>query len=66
MPSTYFKFKAHPGDLFRNAEEHELPDPDADLEAFLVWFNKGIPETLSGYLHWDPRIIFTLLHIVFE
>ena len=38
MPSTYFKFKAHPGDLFRNAEEHELPDPDADLEAFLVWF----------------------------
>ena len=38
MPNTYFKFKAHPGDLLRNAEEHELPDPDADLEAFLVWF----------------------------
>lgn len=38
MPKTYFKFKAHPGDLLRNAEENELPDPDADLEAFLVWF----------------------------
>lgn len=38
MPKIYFRFKAHPGDLLRNAEEHELPDPDADLEAFLVWF----------------------------
>ena len=38
MPKTCFKFKAHPGDLLRNAEEHELPYPDADLEAFLVWF----------------------------
>jgi len=38
MPNTYFKFKAHPGDLLRNAEENELPDPDTDLEAFLVWF----------------------------
>lgn len=36
MP-TYL-FPSHPGDLFRNNLPQALPNPDADLDAFLVAF----------------------------
>jgi hypothetical protein len=28
----------HPGDFFRNSTFTELPNPDKNLEAFLIWF----------------------------
>ncbi len=38
MNRVCFKYKSHPGDFFRNAEIHVLPDPDNNLEDFLIWF----------------------------
>jgi hypothetical protein len=38
MSKVYFKYKSHPGDLLRNSEINELPDPDNNLEDFLIWF----------------------------
>lgn len=38
MNKVLFKFKNHPGDLFRSTDIVELPDPDQDLEGFLVQF----------------------------
>jgi hypothetical protein len=35
---TFFRFKAHPGDLLRNTNNVELPNPNENLEDFLVWF----------------------------
>lgn len=34
----FFRYINHPGDFFRNSEIVELPNPDKDLEKFLVWF----------------------------
>lgn len=38
MNKIYFKFKEHPGDLFRNTDIIELPNPCQDLESFFVNF----------------------------
>lgn len=36
--NVYFRYKEHPGDLFRSTELIKLPDPDEDLESFLIQF----------------------------
>jgi hypothetical protein len=38
MSKCYFRYKVHPGDLFRNTSIIELPNPDNNLESFLIWF----------------------------
>jgi hypothetical protein len=38
MSKVCFKYKSHPGDLLRNSEKTELPNPDSNLEDFLIWF----------------------------
>ncbi|NLB63601.1 MAG: hypothetical protein GX801_05770 [Fibrobacter sp.] len=38
MTSTLIQFINHPGDLFRNTQAVKLPDPDTNLEEFLVLF----------------------------
>ncbi len=38
MIKTYFRYKKHPGDFFRNTELRALPNPDENLEDFLIWF----------------------------
>ena len=38
MEDKYFRYKNHPGDLLRNTDIIKLPDPDKDLEEFLIWF----------------------------
>jgi len=38
MRKISFKYKIHPGDLLRNTDSVELPNPDENLEDFLVWF----------------------------
>jgi hypothetical protein len=38
MNNIYFKFKNHPGDFLRNTDVNELPNPQNDLENFLVQF----------------------------
>ena len=35
---VYFRFRDHPGDLFRSSDVVKLTDPDIDLDAFLVQF----------------------------
>jgi hypothetical protein len=40
MNNIYFKFKNHPGDFLRNTDVIELPNPQDDLENFLVQFLK--------------------------
>ena len=34
----YFKFKTHPGDFFRNDQIWELPNPNNNLEDYLICF----------------------------
>jgi hypothetical protein len=41
MKKVHFRYKAHPGDLFRNADVVALPNPDENLEDFLIWFLNG-------------------------
>ena len=36
---VYFRFKNHPGDLFRDTSIQSLPDPIHEQEAFWVWFH---------------------------
>ncbi|HLW31644.1 MAG TPA: hypothetical protein VKX40_05240 [Aequorivita sp.] len=38
MKAVYFKFKEHPGDFFRNTDIIILPNPQLDLENFLIQF----------------------------
>lgn len=38
MNNIYFKFKDHPADFFRSTDVIELPNPQEDLESFLVQF----------------------------
>jgi hypothetical protein len=38
MKKILFKYKEHPGDLFRNTDVIELPNPDNNLEDFLICF----------------------------
>jgi hypothetical protein len=38
MNKIYFKYLSHPGDFFRNEKINELPNPDNNLEDFLIWF----------------------------
>lgn len=38
MNSITFKFKEHPGDFLRGTDEVQLPNPDKNLEDFLVYF----------------------------
>jgi hypothetical protein len=38
MNKTYFRYKEHPGDLFRDANLHALPEVDGQLEHFLTSF----------------------------
>lgn len=40
MNKVYFKYKEHPGDFFRNTDIAELPNPQYNLESFLVQFLK--------------------------
>lgn len=37
-PTVQFKYRTPPGDFLRNAELQHLPDPENDLEQFLIWF----------------------------
>lgn len=36
---TYFKFKQHPGDLFRDNSKQVLPDINKNQEDFRLWFH---------------------------
>lgn len=36
--NVYFRYKEHPGDLFRSTELIKLANPDEDLESFLIQF----------------------------
>lgn len=38
MSYITFKFKEHPGDLLRNTDIVQLPNPDKNLEDFLIYF----------------------------
>ena len=38
MTNIYFKYKEHPADLLRSTDIVELPNPEKNLEEFLVWF----------------------------
>jgi len=38
MNETYFRYKEHPGDLFRDANLHVLPQVDDQLETLLTSF----------------------------
>jgi len=38
MPTPTFHYTSHPGDLFRDTSVVELPNPETNLEDFLVWF----------------------------
>lgn len=38
MRKTFFKYKTHPGDLLRDTSVVELPNPETDLQNFLLWF----------------------------
>ena len=40
MNKVNFKYKEHPGDFFRNTSTVTLPNPQEDLESFLVQFLK--------------------------
>ncbi len=40
MNTLSFKYKEHPGDFFRNTDITTLPNPQEDLESFLVQFLK--------------------------
>ena len=41
MNTPRFKYKEHPGDFFRNTDIISLPNPQDDLESFLVQFLKN-------------------------
>jgi hypothetical protein len=41
MNTIRFKYKEHPGDFFRNSDIISLPNPQDDLESFLVQFLKN-------------------------
>lgn len=63
MNTISFKYKQHPGDLLRNADLVQLPNPTENLEDFLVWF-------LNNYQS-DDRVaylddLFKLLHNEFD
>ncbi|OFV11187.1 hypothetical protein HMPREF3127_20055 [Sphingobacterium sp. HMSC13C05] len=36
---THFRYKEHPGDLFRDTVIVPLPDPYKDQENFWIWFH---------------------------
>jgi len=36
---THFRYKEHPGDLFRGTVIVPLPDPYKDQENFWIWFH---------------------------
>lgn len=38
MNKVFFRYKIHPGDLLRNSDFIELPNPDENIEGFLIWF----------------------------
>ncbi len=38
MKKILFRYNAHPGDLLRNTDVVELPNPNDNLEDFLIWF----------------------------
>jgi hypothetical protein len=38
MKKIFFRYKVHPGDLLRNTDVIELPNPNDNLEDFLIWF----------------------------
>jgi hypothetical protein len=38
MEKLYFRYKVHPGDFLRNSDVVELPNPNDNLEDFLIWF----------------------------
>ena len=40
MDTIKFKFNHHPGDFLRNTDITDLPNPDNDLQTFLLWFLK--------------------------
>lgn len=63
MKKLFFQYKVHPGDLLRNADIVELPNPKDNFEGFLVWF-------LNNYQS-DNRIayiddLYKLLHNEFS
>jgi hypothetical protein len=51
MDKISFRFKTHPGDLFRSTYLVELPDPDKNLGEFLLYF-------LDCY-QTDQRVYYT-------
>ncbi len=45
----FFKYKNHPGDLFRDTSIQSLPDFEKDKESFWIWFlpNYSTSKTVS-------------------
>ncbi len=41
MNKVYFKYTEHPGDFFRNTDVVILPNPQEDMENFLIQFLKN-------------------------
>ena len=63
MKNVIFRYREHPGDLFRNTDRTELPNREEELENFLVQF-------LNNYQS-DSRVVyvddlFKLLHNEFS
>jgi hypothetical protein len=59
MNKILFKYKKHPGDLLRNVEVNSLPNPDENLEEFLVWFLNSYQSDGKVTYYND---LFKLLH----
>jgi hypothetical protein len=59
MSTKYFRYKSHPGDFLRNAAVHELPNPETNLEAFLVWFLPNYQsDTRVAYLDDISKLVY--------
>ena len=54
-----FRFKIHPGDLFRDTSIQEMPDPYNDQEQFWVWFH---PRFQSSQDIYELNNLYKLLH----
>jgi len=63
MTSPSFHYTSHPGDLFRDTSVVELPDPETNLEDFLVWF-LDCYQTDSRVTYFDD--LHKLLHNEFH
>jgi hypothetical protein len=63
MQKPLFRYKQHPGDLYRNTDLVELPNPDENLEGFLIWFLRSY-QSDSRVTYVDD--LYKLLHNEFS